>query len=452
MMHAKILIIEDNEDLAFTLTNVLKKEGYQVATVGDGEKGLEKIQKELFDLVLLDLKLPKMNGLDVLSQIKKSDDDILVIMMTASTDPKPAIEALKKGAYDYVMKPFELDEIKKLTKNALESSELKREVMRLRRQNVKVHPASNLLGESDSMQKVRDLIAIVAETPRTSVLIQGDSGTGKELVANAIHYTSARKEGPFVKINCSAIPDDLLESELFGHEKGAFTDARNQKKGLFELADGGTIFLDEIPSMKLTLQPKLLRVIETQTFRRVGGLSDIQIDVRVIAATNSDLAELVRNKEFRDDLYYRLKVMEVSLPPLSQRGNDILLLAKVFLEEFNKEFNRHVSRLAPETEALILSYAWPGNVRELKNVVERGVILCQSETLLPDHLPRELLNAEQSKPETSAILGRVTLQEMEKKHIQEVLRTVDGNKSQAAKILNISRSTLREKLKSYETA
>jgi two-component system response regulator AtoC len=450
MIHAKILIIEDNEDLAFTLSNVLKKEGYQVIHVGDGESGLDKLQKELFDLVLLDLKLPRMNGLEVLSQIKQLDEDILVIMMTASTDAKPAIEALKKGAYDYIMKPFELDEMKKLTRNALENYELKREIMRLRRQNARVDPAGNLLGNSPAMQKVRELIQIVAETPRTSILIQGDSGTGKELVANAIHYSSARKEGPFVKINCSAIPENLLESELFGHEKGAFTDARNQKKGLFELADGGTIFLDEIPSMKLTLQPKLLRVIETQTFRRVGGLSDIEINVRVVTATNTNLGELVKNKEFRDDLYYRLKVMEISLPPLAQRGDDILLIAKVFLEEFNKEFNRHVSKLAEETEALILSYPWPGNVRELKNVIERGVILCKSDTLLPEHLPHELLNAGEIRPEAHVFLGRVTLQEMEKHHIQEVLRSANGNKSQAANILNISRSTLREKLKSYD--
>ncbi|NQT26723.1 sigma-54-dependent Fis family transcriptional regulator [candidate division KSB1 bacterium] len=450
MIHAKILIIEDNEDLAFTLSNVLKKEGYQVVSVGDGESGLDRLQKELFDLVLLDLKLPKMNGLEVLSQIKKLDEDILVVMMTASTDAKPAIEALKKGAYDYMMKPFELDEMKKITRNALENYELKREVMRFRRQNQRIHPASNLLGESPLMEKVRELIQIIAETPRTSVLIQGDSGTGKELVANALHYASARKDSPFVKINCSAIPENLLESELFGHEKGAFTDARSQKKGLFELADGGTIFLDEIPSMKLTLQPKLLRAIETQTFRRVGGLSDIEINVRVIAATNSDLGELVKNKEFRNDLYYRLKVMEVSLPPLCHRGEDILLLAKVFLQEFNKEFNRNVTKLSQETETLILSYLWPGNVRELKNVIERGVILCKSDTLLPEHLPHELLNVDEAHPEKHAFLGRVTLQEMEKNHIQEVLRTMNGNKSQAAKILNISRSTLREKLKSYE--
>lgn len=450
MNDAKILIVEDNEDLGFTLSNVLKKENYKVNWQKNGEDGLERFRIELFDLVLLDLKLPKMNGLKVLEHMQQSGTDIPVIMMTASSDPKPAIEALKNGAYDYLMKPFEIDEMKTVVRHALENTQLKREVIRLKRQNQEEMPSNQLLGKSEVMDSVRNLIRIVAETPRTSVLIQGESGTGKELVANAIHYSSSRKANPFITLNCSAIPDNLLESELFGHEKGAFTDAKNQKKGLFELADGGTLFLDEIPSMKLSLQPKLLRVIETQTFRRIGGLHDIQIDVRVIAASNRDLVELVKEKEFRDDLYYRLKVMEIELPPLRDRKEDILLLAKVFLTHFNKEFNKDIQHIDSETEKLLTDYRWPGNVRELKNVIERGVILCQDGVLKAKHLPMEIHQAPQSTVKGSSGLGKVSLAEMEQFHIIEILNSVKGNKSQAAKILNISRSTLREKLKGYD--
>ncbi|HGY12326.1 MAG TPA: sigma-54-dependent Fis family transcriptional regulator, partial [Desulfobacterales bacterium] len=329
MENIRILIIEDNEDLSFTIENVLKKSKYKVKRVSTGEEGISIIKKELIDLVLLDINLPKMNGIKVLRNIKEINPDILVIMMTAITDAKPAIDAMKIGAYDYLMKPFELDELKIVVKKALETHELKREVDRLKRQHEIDHPTNKIFGDSQYLQKIREIIAIIASTPRTSVLILGESGTGKELVANAIHYSSARKDGPFIKINCSAIPDNLIESELFGHEKGAFTDAKNMKKGLFELANGGTLFLDELSSMKLSLQPKILRVLETQSFRRIGGVNDINIDVRIIAATNQDLAELVKNGEFRDDLYYRLKVMEITIPPLRERKEDIDILKKL---------------------------------------------------------------------------------------------------------------------------
>ncbi len=450
MDNVKILIVEDNEDLSFSLTKVLKKEGYTVMTAGTGEEGVSIFRNELVDLVLLDLKLPKMGGIEVLQQMKEIDSDILVLMMTALTDAKPAIEAMKQGAYDYLMKPFELEELRLVVKKALETHDLKREVARLKRGHHSKYPDDVLYGESKPIKEVRELIHIVAETPRTSVLIQGDSGTGKELVANAIHYSSRRSNQPFIKINCSAIPDNLLESELFGHEKGAFTDAKIMKKGLFELANGGTIFLDEISSMKLALQPKILRVIETQTFKRIGGVSDIKIDVRVVAATNTDLGELVKNQEFRDDLYYRLKVMEIFIPALRDRREDIFLLTKLFLEEYNKEFNRNVQKLHPKTEELLLAYSWPGNVRELKNVIERGVILCRQNVLVPEHLPIELHEGEEPRPVPKVSMGNVSLQEMEKHHILDVLKSVNGNKSQAARILDISRSTLREKLKNYQ--
>ncbi len=450
MDDAKILIIEDNEDMVFTLSKILKKEGHSVHTATTGEDGLSIFKRELIDLVLLDLKLPGMGGIDVLIEMKETDPDALIIMMTALTDVKPAIEAMKKGAYDYLLKPFELEELKLVVKKALETHRLKREVARLQRTHKKQYPNDAIYGESSRIKEIRNLIQIVAKTPKTSVLIQGGSGTGKELVADAIHRSSDRTNQPFIKLNCSAIPDNLLESELFGHEKGAFTDAKMMKKGLFELANGGTIFLDEISSMKLSLQPKILRVIESQMFRRIGGVSDIKINVRVIAATNSDLNELVKKKEFRDDLYYRLKVMEIVLPPLRERQDDILLLAKLFLEEYNKEFNKHIQKFSPKTEELLLSYSWPGNVRELKNVIERGVILCTGDSLLPEHLPLELHQNSETVTPPKISMGKISLQEMEKHHILEVLELVNGNKSQAARILDISRSTLREKLKSYQ--
>ncbi len=449
MTEAKILIIEDNEDLVFSLTKVLQNEDYQVVSASSGEKGLEILQKDLIDLILLDLNLPKMNGLDTLTRIKENDPDMAVLMMTASTDIQPAIEALKKGAFEYLMKPFELDELKVVVKHALESHQLKLEVNRLKRAHHKQHPSDNIFGESAIIQKTRDLINVIAKTPRTSVMIQGSSGTGKELVANAIHYGSSRRSKPFIKINCSAIPDNLIESELFGHEKGSFTDAKTLKKGLFELANGGTIFLDEIASMKLSLQPKILRLIESQTFRRIGGVNDINVDVRIIAATNVDLAKLVEEKEFREDLFYRLKVMEVTIPPLKERGNDVLLLAKLFLQEFNIEFNKDLLGFSEETERLMLDYEWPGNVRELKNVIERGVILCQDNLIKPEHLPLELREGSEKPLTEKPSFGNIPLQEMEKYHILQVLDSVNGNKSQASRILDISRSTLREKLKSY---
>ncbi|HHS13663.1 MAG TPA: sigma-54-dependent Fis family transcriptional regulator [bacterium] len=449
MEKAKLLIIEDNEDLVFTLNNVLKKEGHKVISVSSAEAGIDIFQKEIIDLVLLDLKLPKMDGIQALNKIKEFDPDALVIMMTALTDPKPAIEAMKKGAYDYLMKPFELDEMKLVVRKALETHQLKREVFRLKRAHQEKNPVDVLYGESAEIIHVRDLVKVVAETPKTSVLIEGESGTGKELVANAIHYSSQRADQPFIKINCSAIPDHLLESELFGHEKGAFTDAKAIKKGLFEFANGGTIFLDEISSMKLALQPKILRVIESQTVRRIGGLIDIKIDVRVVAATNTELAKLVKNKEFRDDLYYRLKVLEIKIPPLRERKEDILLLTKLFLQEFNKEFNRHIQKLDKKTEELLTAYSWPGNVRELKNVIERAVILCRDDILMPENLPLEIKTGSDIPHSRVGSPGKISLQEMEKIHIAEILKTVGGNKSQAARILDISRSTLREKLKSY---
>ncbi|MCG3118907.1 MAG: Regulatory protein AtoC [bacterium] len=459
MTKANMLIVEDNADLCQTLAEIFRKVGHKVHTALSGTEALRLLKAELIDLVLLDLRLPDMSGIKVVEYVKEVDPDILVIMITAvANDPRPAVEAMKAGAYDYLTKPFELDEVKLVVAKALETAGLKRELSRLKQQQHGKFPDEELFGNSQVMEEVKKLIKIVAETPRTSVLIQGESGTGKELVASSIHKWSARADKPFVPINCSAIPENLLESELFGHEKGAFTDAKSLKKGMFELANNGTIFMDEMASMRLALQPKILRVLETQTFRRIGGTVDIQIDVRVIAATNRDLQVMVNDGSFREDLYYRLKVMVISLPPLRERLDDILPLAAIFIDKNNKEFNKDIAGLSEETKALLLQYRWPGNVRELKNVMERAIILCQGDYLRPEHLPLELRGDKGTvqilAPAASTNNGtpapaNLSLEEMEKRHIQTVLVQYNGNKSQTARALNISRSTLREKMKLY---
>ncbi|MDZ7292160.1 MAG: sigma-54 dependent transcriptional regulator [candidate division KSB1 bacterium] len=458
MNKASMLVVEDNADLCQTLAEIFRKSGHRVHTALTGSEAQRILKAELIDLVLLDLRLPDMSGIKVLEFVKEVDPDILVIMMTAvANDPRPAVEAMKAGAYDYLTKPFELDEVKLVVAKALETAGLKREVSRLKQQQHGKFPDEELFGNSQVMQEVKKLIKIVSETPRTSVLVQGESGTGKELVANSIHKLSARADKPFVTINCSAIPENLLESELFGHEKGAFTDAKSMKKGMFELANMGTIFLDEMATLLPSLQPKILRVLETQTFRRIGGTVDIQIDVRVIAATNRDLQLMVQEGAFREDLYYRLKVMVINLPPLRERLDDILPLASIFIQKNNKEFNKNIVGLTDDTKALLLQYRWPGNVRELKNVIERAVILCPGDYLRPEHLPLELRGA---ATVTSVFMPanannggtmpvNLSLDEMEKRHIQAVLSQYGGNKSKTARALNISRSTLREKMKLY---
>ncbi len=454
-----MLIVEDNADLCHTLAEVFRKSGHKVVTALNGAEAQRLLKTSAIDLMLLDLRLPDTHGIKVLEFAKEVDPEIMVIMMTAvANDPRPAVEAMKVGAFDYLTKPFELDEVKLVVAKALETAGLKREVSRLKQQRGQF-PETELFGDSAPMQEIKNLIKIVSETPRTSVLIQGESGTGKELVAKTIHQWSARQDKPFVPINCGAIPENLLESELFGHEKGAFTDAKALKKGMFELADTGTVFLDEISSMRPALQPKLLRALETQIFRRIGGTADIQVDVRLVAATNRDLGEMVKLGEFREDLYYRLKVMVIVLPPLRERIEDVLPLAQLFIGKNNREFNKNITGIADDAEALLREYQWPGNVRELKNVIERAVILCQGNQLKPEHLPMELRD---EKSRHSAFIAApitttdddasLSLEQMEKVHIQNVLNKFKGNKSRAAKVLNISRSTLREKMRLYELA
>lgn len=458
MPKGNLLIVEDNQDLCQSLVDVFRRVDYDVKSAHSAKEAFAALKKDLIDLVLLDLQLPDANGLDVLEKIKEIDPEIVVIIITASIDVQPAVEAMKLGAYDYFTKPFDNSVVRMVVGKALEAQSLKREVSRLKREKSDENSDIEMYSKSPIMDEVKNLIKMVAETPRTPVLIEGESGTGKELVANAIHYWGARADKPFVKLNCAAIPDHLLESELFGHEKGAFTDAKTLKKGLFEMSHPGTIFLDEISSMQMSLQPKILRILEAQTFRRIGGTADIQIDVRIVAASNQNLEELVKAGEFREDLLYRLKVMVIQLPPLRDRQEDIVPLAKIFLERNNKEFGKNIETIFENAIDLLLNYRWPGNVRELKNVMERAVILCQNAAIAPEHLPVELRSQKTSGMTPAGVIENtkietngtpVSLADMEKQHIELILTQCTGNKSRTARQLGISRSTLREKMKLY---
>ena len=453
-MKPSILIVEDDEVMQETLSDVLKKRGYEIFLVGSGNDALSTIKKNVIDLILLDMRLPDIDGIEVLKKIKEFDTEILVIMMTAYSDVQTAVSSMKSGAYDYINKPFELEELKLLIEKGLETKSLINEVRRLHRQQKEKYQNSHIYGVSPQINYVKELIEMISKTHKTSVLIQGESGTGKELAANAIHYNSKRSDKPLMKINCSAIPDTLLESELFGYEKGAFTDAKNTKKGLFELADGGTVFLDEIGDMNPFLQSKILRVLENQTFMRVGGEREIKVEVRIITATNKDLETMVREGFFRKDLYYRLKVMVVEMPPLRDRVEDILLLSNLFIEENNKEYNKNIKGFSEDSKKLMVQYSWPGNVRELKNIIERAMILTDQEVITPRHLPFELKQIENFTPgmmenEVSEIPDDISLEKMEKMHLSKVLKRLDWNKSKASKLLGISRATLRTKIRRY---
>ena len=390
-MSLSILIIDDEPHLPHQFARFLKKHGYDVATVADGEAGLLTLQKDSVDLILLDLRLPKMSGLEVLERIRQTDQELPVVMLTAYGDVQSAVAAMKLGAYDYLLKGFDLDELLLVVRRGLEMSAMYRELRQLRRERSDNYHFTHIVGHSERMRDVFNMVARVARGSDTApVLITGESGTGKEVVARAIHDQSARSSGPFHPLNCAAIASNLLESELFGFEQYAFTDAKKSKRGLLELAEGGTLFLDEVGEMPLDMQAKLLRVLETKAFFRLGGNKEVKINVRVLAATNRDLEVAMKDGTFRSDLFYRLDVFQIALPPLRERPSDILLFASRFIEDFNKSLGRNVRRIAPEAQHLMLAYSWPGNVRELKNVIERAMILSNSDELLPMHLPHEI--------------------------------------------------------------
>ncbi len=389
-MSLAILIIDDEPHLPHQLARFLRKHSYEVLIASDGEAGLRELQSNTVDLVLLDLRLPKLGGLEVLAQIRKMDEELPVVILTAFGDVQTAVEAMKLGAADYLLKGFDLEELLLVVKRALEKSAMSRELRQLRRERSAHYHFDYVVGHSERMREVFDLVERVARS-EASVLIMGESGTGKEVIARAIHDQSKRASGPFYPLNCAAIAHNLLESELFGFEQYAFTDAKKQKRGLLELADGGTLFLDEIGEMPLEMQAKLLRVLETHAFFRLGGNKEVKIDVRILTATNRDLEQSRKEGTFRADLFFRLAVLKMTLPPLRERPGDILLFAARFIEDFNKSLGRNIRRISPQAQRLLLAYSWPGNIRELKNVIERAIILSNGEELLPAHLPYEIV-------------------------------------------------------------
>ncbi len=446
MMVPKILIIDDEKHLCWALEKAMRQEGYQALSATSGKKGLELIKEESPSLVILDLKMPEMDGLEVLRKAREIQPGLPVIMLTAHGTIETAIEAMKIGAVDYLTKPFDLEELKIVIKQNLMVSRLVTEVNFLRNELAKKY--TNLIGESKAIQEIKRLIEKVAKSNAT-VLITGESGTGKEVAALAIHQQSLRKDGPFVPVNCAALPEQLLESELFGHEKGAFTGAVARKPGRFELADRGTIFLDEITEIPLSMQVKLLRVLQEKSFERVGGTETLCVDVRVIAATNRDIASAMQQGQFREDLYYRLNVFQIHMPPLRERKEDIPLLAQHFVEKFRPTYL--VNKISPAAMELLVRYHWPGNIRELQNVIERAAIICQGNEILPEHLPKELLAAQKTTagPVINFPDQGISLEEVEKELILKALEKTGGNQTRAAQLLGITRSALLYRSQKY---
>ncbi|MGB9698384.1 MAG: sigma-54-dependent transcriptional regulator [Thermodesulfobacteriota bacterium] len=436
-----VLVVDDDVITCNLLEEVLAKEGYLVDKALSGQEAIQKGESQLFDVVLSDIRMAEVDGMAVLKAFKQRSPDTIVIMMTAFGSIETAIQAIKEGAFDYVSKPFKLDEIKLTIQRALEQRKLFKENALYRQELITKYKLENIVGRSPQMLKIYKTIARVADS-KSTVLITGESGTGKELIARAIHYNSSRASRPFIAIDCSSLAENLLESELFGHVRGAFTGAIANKRGLFEEANNGTCFLDEIGDISLAMQAKLLRVLQEHEIKRVGGTETIKIDVRIIAATNKNLEALVAEKKFREDLFYRLNVVTIHLPPLRERLEDIELLAEHFLNKFATENNKPVPHLSKEALELLKRYNWPGNVRELENVIERAVTLAQRPLILPEDLPRRI-RQEQASPATVGFLpSKIPLSELEKIYIKKVLEETGGNKKKAAEILGIDRRTL----------
>lgn len=471
MAQKKILIVDDEKLVRWALTQKCAEYGYQTSEAESGEAALKTIQSDSADLILLDVHLPDLSGIEVLEKLKQAGETRSIIMMTADPQLDDVKAALRLGAYDFISKPINFEELDVTLQNALEAGALRSEVESLRGEVRRRAGYHDVVGVSRKITELMKFVHKVAISEATTILIQGESGTGKDLVAKAIHYRSGRSERPFVAINCSAIPETLIEAELFGHEKGAFTDAKAMKKGLFEVADGGTLFLDEIGELSPLLQAKLLRVLEDQVIRRVGGVRDIQVDVRVIAASNRDLEREVREGRFRQDLYYRLAIISIFLPALRERKEDILPLVDFFLAHYNKKFRKSVQGLNEETRRLLLNYDWPGNVRELKNALERAMILEDGSLLKPDDLPFSVASGRSGPvsgenqvftpsdaqpapgkrrlPPLSIPEGGTSLEDVEHALVELALQQSHGNQIRAAKLLNISRDALRYKMKKF---
>ncbi len=445
----RILIVEDEKSMREVLKILLEDEGYETISASDGQDGIRKIQEDIFDIVITDIKMPRADGFEVLKKVKEISPTSIVIMITAFGTTESTIEAMKLGAYDYIHKPFKIDEIRLIINKAFEKKRLREEISVLREKVQTTYRIENIIGKSPKMQELFRLIPKVAQSSST-VLITGESGCGKELVAAALHNLSSRKNNNFVTINCATFPEGLLETELFGHVKGSFTGAVQNKQGLFEIADHGTILLDEIAEMPLPLQPKLLRVLENGIFRRVGGVADITVDVRVLAATNRNLTEAIAEGSFREDLFYRLNVIPLHMPPLRERPEDIPLL----LDYFFRKFSGGTKTLSSDALRILMKYPWKGNVRELENMVERVVLLTEGAAILPEDLPEEFVMVARKGTglpdvgEEGVDLEKI-IQEIEKNYLVKALAKSNGSKTDAAKLLNLSFRSFRHRLYKY---
>jgi DNA-binding NtrC family response regulator len=469
MKQLRILIIDDEKLIRWSLEKFLTSKGYQISSADSGEEGIKQFETNHPEIVFVDNKLPGMQGLDVIHKLKVIDEDVVVVFMTAYGSIETAVNAMKAGATEYVNKPFAFEEVEVILDNIKSKLNIIREIQLLRRQQKDVVTFDHIIGETPVFKHIIQLSKKIARTKTTTILLLGESGTGKDMLAHAIHNDSTRSDKPFVTINCSSLPETLLESELFGYEKGAFTDAKQLKKGLFEIAEGGTVFLDEIGEINQTIQLKLLGVLENRVVRRIGGTANIPVDIRIIAATNRDLRKAMEEKHFREDLYYRLKVFQITLPALRERPEDIPIIADHFIKFFNHQFQKNVSKLSDSIKNILINYNWPGNVRELRNVMERAVILETTVALQPDNLPIEIVSSEEDSVEfhipndqltvnnlenqpLSAInfpTEGISLYEFEKQLIVMALQRTGNNQTKTSKLLQISRDTLRYKMKKY---
>lgn len=456
-MKPRILVVDDEESIREFLNIMLKKEGYDVTCVEDGQKADEILKKKSFELVISDLQMPHITGLELLKIVKDNYPNTLFMLITAFGTTETAVEAMKNGAYDYITKPFKLDEVRINIANALKSKTLENENISLKRELTKEFSFQNLVGNSQAMHQVYDLVKRVSDTP-TNVLITGESGTGKEMVAKAIHYNGILKDKAFISVNCGAIPESLMESEMFGHKKGSFTGAIADKPGLFEAADGGTLFLDEVGELPLTIQVKLLRSIQERVVRRVGSTEDTHINVRLIAATNRDLEEMVRAGTFRQDLYYRLNVIQIRTPSLRERRDDVAILAKHFLKKYNDRLGKTISGISQEALAVLKGYDYPGNVRELENIIERTVALEAGASILPESLPpfvkttsgrREMVSSEGIEITDDGVDLDKIIGQIEKELIVKAIHAANGVKKRAAKLLGITFRSMRYRVEKY---
>ena len=457
---ARILVVDDQDTIRHFVTRALEDEGHIVTPAPSGERALELFAAEQPEAVVLDLKLPGINGLEVLKRVKEIEKQTIVIMITAYGEISSAVKAMKAGAFDYIPKPVDLDHLILSLNRALESKKLWLEIAHWRQKELLRFDFDFVVGTSKAMQDLMNVVENLAKSNTTTVLIEGESGTGKELIANMVHRLSPRRDEPFMEINCASLPELLLESELFGHEKGAFTDAKTQKQGLFELADGGTVFLDEVGEMSLTIQVKLLRVMERMTFKRVGGTRDIKVDLRLVSATNRDLTKAVKDGTFREDLYYRLKVVPLLIPPLRERREDIELLGKHFLNQYNKAFSKDFNYFSDEALRLMQNHAWPGNVRELKNVIERAVLLFEGDRIESEHLSLGDLGGTGSSKTLGEVENAIAagipdngidfeglICDIEREIVEKALLQSGYNQSLAARLLGVKRDKLRYKIK-----